>query len=177
MKAIKANTKYLYGESDELLAMKNHVASYLTKMLGKEFKLETYHRDIIMSTDQYLQALQDGIQFDEISVFELGLSTNDTAAQMLRILERFEALSLPDASFNSKCEVHMPGQALSIYNETLLLENRCTDALQESLDSGWRIIAACPQPDARRPDYILGRYNPNRTVPEHRDGAKRSPNS
>lgn len=28
------------------------------------------------------------------------------------------------------------------------------------LDAGWRILAVCPQPDQRRPDYILGRTKP-----------------
>ncbi|WVR18126.1 hypothetical protein JXVLWARM_CDS_0075 [Burkholderia phage Bm1] len=74
--------------------------------------------------------------------------------------------------FNHKVEVHMPGQALSNYNETMLLEDSCTDALQSVLDKGWRIIAACPQPDSRRPDYILGRFNPERLV-AHNNGALR----
>lgn len=38
--------------------------------------------------------------------------------------------------------------------------NGRTDVLQEQIAKGWRIIAACPQPDQRRPDYILGRFNP-----------------
>lgn len=76
-------------------------------------------------------------------------------------------------AYNQKVDVHMPGQALSTYNEVLLLENVCTDALQESLIRGWRIIAACPQPDARRPDYILGRFNANQiNIPS---SAARSP--
>lgn len=66
-----------------------------------------------------------------------------------------------DQHMNNRVEVHMPGQALSMYNETLLMEDSCTDALQNELANGWRIIAVCPQPDQRRPDYVLGRYNPN----------------
>lgn len=62
--------------------------------------------------------------------------------------------------YNERVEVHMPGQALSMYNEVLLMSDACSDELQTSLAKGWRIIAACPQPDQRRPDYILGRYNP-----------------
>jgi hypothetical protein len=69
--------------------------------------------------------------------------------------------------YNDKCEVHMPGQALATYNETLLLEDSCTDVLQGALDKGWRVITACPMPDKRRPDYILGRFNP-----EHEVGAR-----
>lgn len=67
-------------------------------------------------------------------------------------------------AYNERCEVHMPGQALSTYNVVRLLENLCSDELQKSLDDGWRIIAACPQPDARRPDYILGKYDLTRDI-------------
>lgn len=64
--------------------------------------------------------------------------------------------------YNNKCDVHMPGNMLAMYNDVLLLEDSCTDALQSALVQGWRIIAACPQPDKRRPDYILGRWNPDK---------------
>lgn len=63
-------------------------------------------------------------------------------------------------NYNTKCEIHMPGQALSLYNDILLVEDSCTDAISVHLQGGWRIIAVCPQPDQRRPDYILGRFNP-----------------
>lgn len=67
-----------------------------------------------------------------------------------------------DVYHNTKVEVHASNSALMVYNETLLIEDSCTDRLQEHLDMGWRIIACCVQPDQRRPDYILGRYNPKR---------------
>lgn len=88
----------------------------------------------------------------------------DHAERFERILSRMEqqiSTARPENNYNGSCEVHMPGQALSTYNETLLLEDSCTDVLQKSLDQGWRVIAACPQPDSRRPDYILGRFNPD----------------
>ncbi len=65
---------------------------------------------------------------------------------------------------NTRVEVHASNSALMVYNETQLCEDYCTDRLQTELDNGWRIIACCVQPDQRRPDYILGRYNPNRSV-------------
>ena len=34
----------------------------------------------------------------------------------------------------------------------------CTDMLQGELDDGWMILAICPQPGQRRPDYIVGRF-------------------
>jgi len=97
--------------------------------------------------------------------------------RMERVMKRLESVEFPATDggstiYNQKCDVHMPGQALASYNETLLLEDSCTDKLQDSLSVGWRLIAACPQPDNRRPDYILGRFNPNMESPC--DGAKRS---
>lgn len=60
--------------------------------------------------------------------------------------------------FNERVEVHMPGHSLAMFNAVMLLTDACTDALQGNLNQGWRILAVCPQPDQRRPDYILGRY-------------------
>jgi hypothetical protein len=76
-------------------------------------------------------------------------------------LERF-ANSVPDANnhYNEKVEVYTPGAGLMLFNRIMLLQDACSDALQGELDNGWRIVAACPQPDQRRPDYILGRYDP-----------------
>ena len=64
-------------------------------------------------------------------------------------------------NFNTKCNVHVGGGLLVTFNELKLREDTCTDALQVELNDGWRIIAICVQSDQRRPDYILGRYNPS----------------
>lgn len=37
-----------------------------------------------------------------------------------------------------------------------LLEDCCTNELQNWLDRGWRILAVCPPHDTRRPSYVLG---------------------
>lgn len=87
------------------------------------------------------------------------------------IASKLLKLPAPERVFNEKVEVHMPGQALSLYNDILLLTDDCSDDLQQALDNGWRIIAACPQPDQRRPDYIMGRFNPEKE--SNREGAKR----
>jgi hypothetical protein len=65
-------------------------------------------------------------------------------------------------SFNERCNVHIGGGLIVTFNDLKLCENICTDILQEELNNGWRIIACCVQPNQRRPDYILGRYNPNK---------------
>lgn len=71
-------------------------------------------------------------------------------------LESGAAKQNVEASVNKRVEVHVPGLGLLLMRSVRLLEDACTDDLQRELDKGWRIIAACPQPDQRRPDYILG---------------------
>lgn len=88
------------------------------------------------------------------------LRTQEINAPGEKLFQAKEPTAPCEDNFNHRLEVHMPGQALSLYNETLLMEDGCTDALQSYLSEGWRIIAALPQPDQRRPDYVLGRYNP-----------------
>ena len=87
---------------------------------------------------------------------------NEQINRMDKILARLEHLSQnieKMQTFNEKCDVHVGGYALLQVNDTTLLEDACTDKLQEQLNAGWRILAVCVQPDGRRPDYILGRYN------------------
>jgi hypothetical protein len=58
--------------------------------------------------------------------------------------------------FNSRCDVHVPNLGLLRVSKVELLQDACTDDLQAHLDRGWRILAICPQPNQRRPDYIIG---------------------
>lgn len=59
----------------------------------------------------------------------------------------------------AQCQIHLPGNDLLRINNTKVLEDACTDALQEELDKGWRIISVCPIAGNRRPDYVLGRID------------------
>lgn len=63
----------------------------------------------------------------------------------------------PSNVTNHSLHVHIPNIGLLSINEVRLLENACTDSLQNLLDDGWRIVAVCPPNGVRRPDYILGR--------------------
>jgi hypothetical protein len=72
----------------------------------------------------------------------LGLDT-DTAARVPAI--------------NQKVNVTVPGLGLLLLDEVQAATDICTDALNDMLKDGWRIVAVCPQPDQRRPDYVLGR--------------------
>jgi hypothetical protein len=65
--------------------------------------------------------------------------------------------------FNQKCEVHVSNLGLLHINQVGYAVDYCTEELQDLLNTGWRIIACCVQPDGRRPDYILGKYNPEET--------------
>jgi len=101
------------------------------------------------------------------SVADTPIESVDTALQ--NILSKVENKvnnltklidSSSDINFNQKCNVHVGGGLLVTFNELCLKEDICTDELQIELNDGWRILAVCVQPDQRRPDYILGRYNP-----------------
>lgn len=88
-------------------------------------------------------------------------------APLLDIADRLDEISMrlalrergaePDAYVNGKVDVHVPGFALMAISEVKVFEDFCTEALQDKLAEGWRIVAVCPQPDRRRPDYVLGR--------------------
>lgn len=54
-------------------------------------------------------------------------------------------------------QIAIPDFALLHINEVEVLEDACTNELQQQLNAGWRIIAICPPNSQRRPDYILGR--------------------
>jgi len=83
--------------------------------------------------------------------------------EVQQALNRVAGMSIPatrdarEQLFNERVQVHVPGLGLLILDEVKVLYDQCTDGLQEHLDDGWRILAVCPQPDKRRPDYVLGR--------------------
>ena len=79
-------------------------------------------------------------------------------AEIFKTLEGLRHQLADRASFNSKCNVHIGGAHMMTVNRTMLCEDYCTDQLQDRLNEGWRIMACCVQ-DARRPDYILGKYD------------------
>lgn len=116
-------------------------------------------KELVLGRDQLLELSIRNIQFKVGQLINVGI---DITQQLIALAEKpIKIITESGATqYNNKCEVHMPGHGLSLYNEMLLLEDACTDELQSGLNSGWRIVAACPQPEQRRPDYILGRFNP-----------------
>lgn len=82
---------------------------------------------------------------------------------MFNLIEKIESMEekfnrfTASQSFNERCSVHVPGFAMMEIRKVKVEIDYCTDRLQDDLNDGWRILAICPQPDQRRPDYILGR--------------------
>lgn len=72
------------------------------------------------------------------------------------MVQRVPGYSHPN-QYNSRCDVHVPNLGLLMMNKVELLSDACTDDVQSHLDRGWRILAICPQPNQRRPDYIIGK--------------------
>lgn len=65
-----------------------------------------------------------------------------------------------DINQNAATHIHIPNIGLLTIRYVRLLEDCCTDEVQRQLDAGWRILAICPPNGVRRPDYILGRNEP-----------------
>jgi hypothetical protein len=151
---------------------------------GDEDDEYVMHRHLYAPTfpctgDQLLQIMEVD---DSITVKSAAPIASDSPEGLLArfdaVVKKLEAIDIPDPMeppqhiYNQHCEVHIPGPLLATYNETLLLEDSCTDALQDALNNGWRMVAVCPQ-SQRRPDYILGRYNPD--IETNGKGAERKP--
>lgn len=79
-------------------------------------------------------------------------------ARLINTIERFARGNYSrEQQFNEKVNIHVSDIGLLKINEVIVMTNACTEDLQDNLNDGWHIIAVCPQPDQRRPDYVLGR--------------------
>ena len=111
------------------------------------------HPDIKIS----IRGLPPTVDRDYSTIVSEIVRVND---KLQEALKRFDK----NVEFNEKCDVHISNMGILQINEVALLEDGCTDELQEALNKGWRIITAQPQPNQRRADYILGRYNPEMDI-------------
>lgn len=137
------------------------------KVLVKELNLVEldYHKEYLTNLDSFftkfptLKVKVRGIPqgSSEINIFSGIISQmNDIQNKLETALKSFDK----SLEFNQKCDVHVSNLGLLHINQLGYALDKCTQELQDILNQGWRIIAACVQPDQRRPDYILGRYNP-----------------
>lgn len=106
----------------------------------------------VWTADELLELSTRGIQYNNV---KLAKTVPDWPSEKAPA-----ATPSKDDYFNARVNVHVPGMGLLAINTVKVVEDYCTDALQGWLLEGWRILAVAPQPDQRRPDYILGRYEP-----------------
>ena len=116
-------------------------------------------------------AMKDETRLRSDSVFKIKVSPPQAdlfdmiEAHTALMNKQFEQLTkFSTQQFNEKCNVPNYDTSMQLINQILLLEDCCSDHLQLALSEGWRIVAISPQPNQRRPDYILGRHTDNPTT-------------
>lgn len=72
-------------------------------------------------------------------------------------VDKYGAVHPIDLYNGSTVQIVVPDIGVLQIDEVDWMEDACTQALQDRLDEGWRILAVCPPNAQRRPDYILGR--------------------
>lgn len=156
MKLYKIKADWIYGQSEENTTKREAQISALEKvgLSGKEIDgavIGTSEQvlDLILLKYNNQYTSSEGVKLVFEQTDELGLQP------MIDKSLKKSAQSLGQL-FNQKTNSEQPNDHLMRVTQTLLLEDGCTELLQEKLSQNWRIIAVCPQPH-RRPDYILGR--------------------
>jgi hypothetical protein len=139
-------TRYFGDKDYVLVAADNHLVDL--SIFAPKCKHKFYIKETIISHEPTINNIQAILQLIE-----------DKTTSMNMLVDKIK-----DNTFNSRTNVHVGGGLITTYNDLMLKENSCTDEIQTELNNGWRIIAVCSQPDQRRPDYILGRYNPQLKV-------------
>jgi hypothetical protein len=125
-------------------------------------------QEIAWVTEIYLVDKKDPVEEDRWKVYDRKVVLDYDRLPELRkpckVLKfqsnnQWEDLSGRNATvINQRVNVAVPGIGLLQIREVRIEDDLCTEVLQNRLDDGWRILAICPQPDQRRPDYVLGRF-------------------
>lgn len=153
---IKAKLEKVPMFADKILPYPNpEDVNYSFDLIDKEA--------MVLSKDQLIELMVANLKFEVLQDIKIDV---DITQQLIDLAEKPIKIAMAAGgdnsnTYNNSCEVHMPGNMMAMYNEVCILDDACSDVLQSNLNAGWRIIAACPQPDQRRPDYVLGRFNPN----------------
>ncbi|QJB22063.1 hypothetical protein XccvBFoX7_gp05c [Xanthomonas phage FoX7] len=130
----------------------------------------------VMLSEYALLDLMAAVPGDVSKVYlvKIGNTSNTFLSALEEAMSRFEKMATGaegdhDAMRNCRGDyrghnhhtnTHISNNVMTSFNQVLLMEDACTDKLQVQLNEGWRVIAVCPQA-ARRPDYILGKFNPD----------------
>lgn len=79
--------------------------------------------------------------------------------ELFRRFDELAARAQAPPAINERVRVVVPGLGLLSIERVMVLTDQCTESVQTYLTQGWRILAICPQPDQRRPDYVMGHSN------------------
>jgi hypothetical protein len=112
-------------------------------------KLDWLERNLVLH-------IEDAARFGKFEVNRIItqgiLGTLGAIVDQLRELNRTHQIA-----FNERVQVAVPDSGLLNIKELRIETNCCTDAANGLLQEGWKIVAICPQPDQRRPDYVFGK--------------------
>jgi hypothetical protein len=162
-KVFKVSIKYNVGVIDENrglldLGAKSQKEKYKNED-GEELERDVFgYGDFCINQSDFYKYYKflDLMQIVDVDVTGGAEINYDQISDMLSdaILEKFSEKQ----NVNNRIDVYQPNNPLFHFNKVDFKCDLCTEELQGILDKGWSIIAICPQPDQRRPDYILGRY-------------------
>lgn len=148
----------IYSWDDKWKSMTDEQYRDLAKaipMLDPEKKPE-YPGAVIVDDDGLRAMAKYGLQ---ITLDE----ENTKGCMLVKLQDKLEALGLKYADLsqavaaNAAVQIAIPDLGLMTIQTVTVLDDCCTDRLQEFLNEGWRILAVCPPNAKRRPDYVLGR--------------------
>ncbi len=124
---------------------------------GQETKY-VWHTDYVGDIDRVIATVPRVTEYIKMKGGDVGFTAWEMVRdQLYEILSRTRRVGDSDRALNERVNVHVPGLGLMLITEVEVRTDYCTENLQKDLENGWRILAVCPQPDQRRPDYILGR--------------------
>jgi hypothetical protein len=140
----------------ELFDMKLEDLVKLDEKDGNKLPLKTWQTFIADVED--VKDIVGDMPFKIGKVFKSRSNFVGTLERFKAIADKLEAMPFTqEQQVNNKVDVHVPNLGLLLMDEVEVAYDFCTEALQDKIDDGWRILAICPQPDQRRPDYVLGR--------------------
>lgn len=128
---------------------------------GNQYLKNTPHSDLMFLENRYIKftgwaaaVFAIGVRLDDVDAVPERLVPGQPASQKALIEQRTQ-----DAPLNHLTHVVVSGNMLMSVTQVEVLIDACTEQLAGRLSDGWRILAICPQPDQRRPDYVIGRQS------------------
>jgi hypothetical protein len=124
----------------------------------KGIKIDYDHREQLITSQQLDQCfnyctIKQVLEFDsqaQVQAIDIKKLADSVSSMLLG--------KISENMFNQKLEIHQPNMPLFTYNDFKVMYDQCTESLQDEINNGYRVVAVLPQPDQRRPDYVLGRY-------------------